>query len=141
MEPTTLISSEPKSADQNDEIVSASVHAAVSANIAVLITHMKSPNVIRVIGIVRTFTIEPMKAFTNPKTRAIQRYDQRPPETSIPGIKAAAIQITKAEMAQRRSNFTRRFLLIFRIGAVPTPTVTTPFTMREIDLSHHKEAR
>ena len=122
-------------------MVSASVHAAVRANMAVLITNMKSPKVISVMGIVRTLTMEPMKALTNPKTNAIQRYDQRPPETSIPGMRAAAIHITKAEIAHRRSNFTRRFLLIFRIGAVTTPTVTTPFAMREIDLSHHKEAR
>jgi hypothetical protein len=106
------------------------------ANMPVLITSMKRPKVISVMGIVRTFTMEPIKAFTNPKTSAIQRYDQSPPVTLIPGISAAATQITKAEIAQRRSNFIGRFLLIFRVGAVTTPATATPFPARKVNLGH-----
>jgi hypothetical protein len=120
-------------------MVRASVHAAVSANMPVLMTNMKSPKVMRVMGIVRTLTIEPMKAFTNPKMSAIQRNDQRPPETSMPGISAAATQITNAEMAHRSNNCIKRLLLIFWIGAVATPTVATPFPIPEVGLGHHKE--
>jgi len=120
-------------------MVRASVHAAVSANMPVLMTNMKSPKVMRVMGIVRTLTIDPMKAFTNPKMSAIQRNDQRPPETSIPGISAAATQITNAEMAQRSNNCIKRLLLIFRVGAVATPAVAASFPVDEVDLGHHKK--
>jgi hypothetical protein len=101
----TEIIKEAPSADQKLVTSSRSLHLAVSINIAALITNENKPKVSRIAGSVNNLISEPIKPFITPNKSATQRYDQAPPFTVMPEIKAVAAQKARALAMSRTSNF------------------------------------
>jgi hypothetical protein len=101
----TEIIKEAPSADQKLVTSSRSLHLAVSINIAALITNENRPKVSRIAGSVNNLSSEPIKPFITPNKSATQRYDQAPPFTVMPEIKAVAAQKARALAIRRTSNF------------------------------------
>jgi hypothetical protein len=101
----TEIIKEAPSADQKLVTSSRSLHLAVNINIAALITNENKPKVSRIAGSVNNLRSEPIRPFITPNKSATQRYDQAPPFTVMPEIKAVAAQKAKALAIRRTSNF------------------------------------
>ena len=101
----TEIIKEAPSADQKLVTLSRSLHLAVNINIAALITNENKPKVSRIAGRVNNLRSEPIRPFISPNKSATQRYDQAPPFTVIPEIKAVAAQKARALAIRRTSNF------------------------------------
>jgi hypothetical protein len=96
---------EAPSADQKLVTSSRSLHLAVNINIAALITNENKPKVSRIAGSVNNLRSEPIRPFITPNKSATQRYDQAPPFTVMPEIKAVAAQKARALAIRRTSNF------------------------------------
>jgi hypothetical protein len=96
---------EAPSADQKLVTSSRSLHLAVNINIAALITNENKPKVSRIAGRVNNLRSEPIRPFITPNKSATQRYDQAPPFTVMPEIKAVAAQKARALAMSRTSNF------------------------------------
>jgi hypothetical protein len=101
----TEIIKEAPSADQKLVTSSRSLHLAVNINIAALITNENKPKVSRIAGKVNNLSNEPIRPFITPNKSATQRYDQAPPLTVMPEIKAVAAQKARALAMRRTSNF------------------------------------
>jgi hypothetical protein len=101
----TEIIKEAPSADQKLVTSSRSLHLAVNINIAALITNENKPKVSRIAGKVNNLRREPIRPFIKPNKSATQRYDQAPPLTVMPEIKAVAAQKARALAIRRTSNF------------------------------------
>ncbi len=101
----TEIIKEAPSADQKLVTSSRSLHLAVNINIAALITNENKPKVSRIAGSVNNLRSEPIRPFITPNKSATQRYDQAPPFTVMPEIKAVAAQKARALAISRTSNF------------------------------------
>jgi hypothetical protein len=101
----TEIIKEAPSADQKLVTSSRSLHLAVNINIAALITNENKPKVSRIAGSVNNLRSEPIRPFITPNKSATQRYDQAPPFTVMPEIKAVAAQKARALAIRRTSNF------------------------------------
>jgi hypothetical protein len=101
----TEIIKEAPSADQKLVTSSRSLHLAVNINIAALITNENKPKVSRIAGKVNNLSNEPIRPFITPNKSATQRYDQAPPLTVMPEIKAVAAQKARALAMSRTSNF------------------------------------
>jgi hypothetical protein len=101
----TEIIKEAPSADQKLVTSSRSLHLAVNINIAALITNENKPKVSRIAGKVNNLRGEPIRPFISPNKSATQRYDQAPPFTVMPEIKAVAAQKARALAMSRTSNF------------------------------------
>jgi hypothetical protein len=101
----TEIIKEAPSADQKLVTSSRSLHLAVNINIAALITNENKPKVSRIAGKVNNLISEPIRPFITPNKSATQRYDQAPPFTVMPEIKAVAAQKARALAIRRTSNF------------------------------------
>jgi hypothetical protein len=101
----TEIIKEAPSADQKLVTSSRSLHLAVNINIAALITNENKPKVSRIAGKVNNLRSEPIRPFITPNKSATQRYDQAPPFTVMPEIKAVAAQKARALAIRRTSNF------------------------------------
>jgi len=99
----TEIIKEAPSADQKLVTSSRSLHLAVNINIAALITNENKPKVSRIAGKVNNLRREPIRPFITPNKSATQRYDQAPPFTVMPEIKAVAAQKARA-LAMRRTS-------------------------------------
>jgi hypothetical protein len=96
---------EAPSADQKLVTSSRSLHLAVNINIAALMTNENKPKVSRMAGSVNNLSSEPIRPFITPNKSATQRYDQAPPFTVMPEIKAVAAQKARALAIRRTSNF------------------------------------
>ncbi len=96
---------EAPSADQKLVTSSRSLHLAVNINIAALITNENKPKVSRIAGSVNNLRSDPIRPFITPNKSATQRYDQAPPFTVMPEIKAVAAQKARALAIRRTSNF------------------------------------
>jgi hypothetical protein len=68
-------------------------------------TKLKRPKVISTAGSVRILRSEPMNALIIPKSRATQRYVQKPPLIVIPERKDVATQNASARVAKRTRSF------------------------------------
>jgi hypothetical protein len=101
----TEIIKEAPSADQKLVTSSRSLHLAVNINIAALITNENKPKVSKIAGSVNNLSSEPIRPFISPNKSATQRYDQAPPFTVMPEIKAVAAQKARALAIRRTSNF------------------------------------
>jgi hypothetical protein len=101
----TEIINEAPSADQKLVTSSRSLHLAVNINIAALITNENKPKVSKIAGRVNNLIKEPIRPFISPNKSATQRYDQTPPFTVMPEIKAVAAQKARALAIRRTSNF------------------------------------
>jgi len=101
----TEIIKEAPSADQKLVTSRRSLHLAVNINIAALITKENKPKVSRIAGKVNNLRSEPIRPFITPNKSATQRYDQAPPFTVMPEIKAVAAQKARALAIRRTSNF------------------------------------
>ena len=101
----TEIIKEAPSADQKLVTSSRSLHLAVNINIAALITNENKPKVSRIAGRVNNLIKEPIRPFITPNKSATQRYDQAPPFTVMPEIKAVDAQKARALAIRRTSNF------------------------------------
>jgi hypothetical protein len=104
VEITEIIKEAPR-ADQKLVTSSRSLHLAVNINIAALITNENKPKVSRIAGKVNNLMSEPIRPFITPNKSATQRYDQAPPLTVMPEIKAVAAQKARALAIRRTSNF------------------------------------
>ena len=106
---TTLVTSEitkaAKIADQKLLTSNLSLHRDTNIKIDALTTTRNNPRVRMTAGKVSSFSKLPNVALSKPNNSATHRYVVKPPMTSIPGIKAVAIQKDSASAPQRTNSF------------------------------------
>ena len=107
-----LMMREAKSADQNPVTSNLSLHRAVRASIAALITKTNKPKVTMETGKVSTLIMDPKIELMSPNKSATHKYVVTPPLTVMPGTTRVATHIERASIAQRNSNFISRAFLV-----------------------------